>query len=139
MMYRMRHRKLRAANRRGASTVEFAMVFPIILSFGFGMIAMSHAYVLRDVAQHAAYEGARRAVVLDATTEDAIASVDEFLQVMRVQGANVEAEINSVSAMSSEVTVRVDIPMSENAWAGGSFLPDVWTVSGEVTLTKTGE
>jgi Flp pilus assembly protein TadG len=48
-----------ARSRRGANAVEFALVLPVLLTFAFGVIDVSWAYMLRHGASSAAAAGAR--------------------------------------------------------------------------------
>ena len=49
--------KQNPVGRTGATAVELAICFPIILVFFIGMVGVTQAFTLRDTAQHAAYEG----------------------------------------------------------------------------------
>ncbi len=55
-------------------TVEFAICFPLLLLFFFAAFEFCRANMIRQTADNAAYEGARRAIVPGATAEDARAA-----------------------------------------------------------------
>lgn len=130
----IRHRsKLR---RRGASAVEFALVFPLVLFFFTGLVAFSQAILLRDTAQHAAYEGARKGITLDANKEDVIHASKEFLKVMNVQNPEINVTPENVSSTTRDVTVSVRIPFRDNAWIAAGFIPENWALGAQVRLTK---
>ena len=69
----MRHR------RRGVTTVEFALVLPILFTFFIGMIEFTRLSNLRHAADNAAYEAARCVVVPGATTAEAVAWGNDLL------------------------------------------------------------
>ena len=117
-------------------SVEFALVFPVILGFFFGTVVLIQAYTLRDTAQHAAYEGARKAMVFDATSGDCVDAVEEFLQIMRLEAGDITVTPSTITTATEEVTVRVDIPFANNAFMAGGLIPDDWQTSGQVTLQR---
>lgn len=129
-------RKQIARRRRGANTVEFAFVFPIVLTFFFGLISLSRALQLRDTAQHAAFEGARAGLVLNATEVDCREAVENFTDSMGLSGVTTVIEPASLTNEDEVVSVRVVIPLRANAWVSGSFVPDDATLESEVTLTR---
>ena len=55
-------------NRRGAVTVEFAMVFPLILLMFFGSIEMASLHYARHTMGYAAYEASRKAAIPGSST-----------------------------------------------------------------------
>jgi Flp pilus assembly protein TadG len=54
-------------DERGQALVEFALILPIILLLVVGMLEFARAWNLHQVMTDAAREGARRAVLADAT------------------------------------------------------------------------
>ena len=126
----------RLVSRTGASSVEFALVFPIILTFFIGMIVLTQAFVLKDMTQHAAYEGTRQGIVLNATAEDAQAAAAEFMQMMGMRGVEVATEPAQFSNSTREVAITVSVPMNENAWIAAPFMPENWVISSRVEIAK---
>ena len=132
----MKTKTNRYAQRFGATSVEFAFVFPIILLFFVGLTSMTQGFLLRDTAQHAAYEGARAATLLTADVETAETAVVDFLDSMKIRGGQVEVQPATLGAATEQVTVVVSIPYGENAWIGGGFMSRDWVASGSVTLNR---
>lgn len=122
--------------RKGASSVEFALTFPLVLFFFTGLIAFTQAILLRDTAQHAAYEGARKGLTIDATNASVVSDVKDFLKTMRVANPVIEVTPANLNTTSEQVSVTVRIPFQDNAWIAAAFIPDNWTMGAEVTLTK---
>jgi Flp pilus assembly protein TadG len=55
-------------NRKGQALIEFALVLPLVLLLVVGMLEFAKAWNLHQVMTDAVREGARRAVLADATT-----------------------------------------------------------------------
>lgn len=126
-------------NRRGVTAVEFAFVFPIIMTIFIGTIAVTQAFFIRDMAQLAAYEGARQGTLLNATNDDVEDRVQAVLQTMRLQDCEITISPASLSNSTKEVEVSVVVSMSSNSWVTGPFLPSDWRIGSSVSLRKTDE
>lgn len=113
--------KARRSTRSGATTVEFAFVVPIIFTLFLSAIEMTRLNFIRHTVANAAYEGARAAIVPNATTEDAIDRAQDLLTDVGCGfGATITAVVNSTG---SEVTVSV--PIDQNSWGLGRFTAGV--------------
>lgn len=110
-------RKNRRPCRSGVTTVEFALVVPIILTMFVGAIELTRLNFLRHTAANAAYEGARAASVLGGTATNARAEARLILE--SVLAAN--GVIIDVQETTSRVTVTVNIPVNRNSWGLGRF------------------
>ena len=98
--------------RFGATTVEFAIVVPIILTMFLGAIELTRMNFIRQTAANAAYEAARKAIVPGNTIQDARTEALRLLNTLGVgRGANI-----AVTTTLSRVTVTVTIPISQNSW-----------------------
>jgi Flp pilus assembly protein TadG len=111
--------EIRRRQRRGAVTAEFALTAPIfflllLVAFEFGWMN-----VIRHTADNAAYEAARKAIVPGATAADARSEANRILGIVRARGATVTIEPANIDIGTNEVTVSVDVPMSQN----GLILP----------------
>lgn len=131
-----RRSSARSDQRTGSSAVEFALVFPLIMAFFFAMTVFTQAFLLRDTTQHAAYEGARKGMLLQADTADVKKTAEEFLRKVRVNGAEVKVEPENITTATREVTVYVQVPFNKNAWVGAPFLPKNWHISSVVKLRR---
>ena len=72
-----KRRSRRARGRRGATLVEFAFVAPVFFLILLASIEFSRLNMMRHTAAHAAYEGARTALVPGATADE-VFEHDEF-------------------------------------------------------------
>ncbi len=82
-----RHRAL-IGNQRGTSTLEFAVVLPVLLIVFLGGLELSRAWLTANVASNAVREGARTAVVTPAATAVS-AGVTRINQVLSAAALNV--------------------------------------------------
>ncbi len=102
--------------RRGAALVEFAFVLPVILVFFFGMVELSRVMLLQHSVDTAAYEGARSAMVPGATSQDAVASAQQLLNAAQLKSASITVDPPLITESTSLITVRIELPIAENAW-----------------------
>ena len=132
------NRKLCRPNRdrTGATSVEFVFVFPIILFFFIAMVVMTQAFLLKDMTQHAAYEGARAGILYNATARDARTAAEDYMKMMNMKGVQVSSVPLTITNTTREITISVTVPMNENAWIAAPFMPPNWTIGSEVTLAK---
>ena len=123
--------------RRGAATVELALVLPIFLTLVYGIIEFGRGFMVSQLVTNAAREGARRAILDGSTNSD----VTSFIQTYLLQSANVAAADaivtitvtaaagnpnpgNSLAATKSKdlVAVKVDVPFDKVAYLTGKYL-----------------
>src|SRR6185503_18474885 len=81
------YRSLRI-KRRGASAVEFAIVAPVFFMMIFGMIEYGRLVMVQQILTNATREGARRAVLQDATTSAVKTVVKTYLTNASINGNN---------------------------------------------------
>ncbi|MFM8474295.1 MAG: TadE/TadG family type IV pilus assembly protein [Planctomycetaceae bacterium] len=104
--------------RRGAVTVEFAMVFPVILLMFTGSIEMASLHYARHSMGYAAYEAARKAAIPGSTP--AIGQ-NAGMQHLNLVGLGTGAQV-TVTQNSTAVTAEVRIPSSNFSWGPISYL-----------------
>lgn len=109
---RTRRRKL--PNRRGAVAVEFALTAPLLFMFLFAALELGHANMVFNVAEAAAYEGARQGIVPGATVADCEAAVDRLLGIAKIQGGTVTVTPSSLTTESDTIQVTIQVPYSQN-------------------------
>ncbi|MEM1304894.1 MAG: TadE family protein [Planctomycetota bacterium] len=105
----------RSNTRTGATAVEFAIVAPVFFLIIMAMFEFSRVNVVRHSADNAAYEAARRAIVPGATAAEAIGEAERLLGIIGARGAVVSVDPPVLTVDTREVTVRVDLPLSQNA------------------------
>jgi Flp pilus assembly protein TadG len=108
-------RRSRQAGERGQALVETAVTLPLILLLSVCIFEFGRAYQTVQVLTNAAREGARVAILPNATVSDAQARVTAYLQAGQLPNANgatvsvnqnVPISIGSTTAAASQVTVN---------------------------------
>jgi Flp pilus assembly protein TadG len=117
--------------RRGATTVELALVLPVLFLVVFGAFEFSRLNMLKHLASVAAYEGAREGIIIGATTADVQAQVNGVLAAGGIINANVTTTPATITTTTTEVQVDVSIPVAGNFWVLPSY------ASGAITGTCT--
>ncbi len=121
-------RRRRRKERRGATLVEFAIVSQIFFLITLSCIEFVRLNMIRNLAQDAAYFGARVAMVPGATSAEAEAEANRILGVLGTRGAVVT--INDGTQIDQDtdiVEVHIRIPVTDNAlivpalFSGGRF------------------
>ena len=115
-MITTRHSERRSSRklRRGAVTVEFAIVAPIFFLLLMAAFEFGWMNVIRHTADNAAYEAARAAMVPGATAADATAKATTLLKIVGARGAKISITPAILTTATKEVTVAIDVPMGSN-------------------------
>ena len=130
-MRRMRTKQ----NRKGALTVEFALCFPLLLMMFFAAFEFARANMIRQTAENAAYEGARRAIVPGATADDAKNFAKKMIAIVGAKGADIDVDPEIIKDDTPEVTVTVTVPLNGNGFVAPLFFKDREIVS-TTTLSR---
>lgn len=104
--------------RRGVTTVEVALTFPILMLILTLSIEAARLNTLRNTLENAAYEGARRAIVPGASATDVENSVRLILRSINTKDAVVTINPATLGNSSGPVVVTVDVPIASNSWVG---------------------
>ena len=99
------------ANRRGVTTVEFAMTAPLLFLLLFAGIEFSRANMLLHTAAIAATEGARRGIISGATADECHQAAAAELTAVGVSNANIVVEPEVITDETQMISVGVIIPM----------------------------
>ncbi len=115
--------------RRGVAAVEFAMIAPVMMVFTFGMVEVGRYMMVKSQAIQATREGARLAVLPNASSSAVTSKVQESLQLLAINNATIELIPSTLStaAPGSYVTVRVRIDPTTVSWVPGfldPYIPD---------------
>ncbi len=126
-------RRRPGTQRTGATVVEFALVAPVffllmIISFEFARLN-----VIRHSADNAAYEAARIAMVPGAVASDAINEANRLMNIAGARGTTVNVNPATLGPNTNQITVTVDVPMSQNGWITPRFTGST-TMRGQSTL-----
>lgn len=117
------YKKIRnARQRRGATAVEFAFVAPAFIAVIFCCFEFARMSMMRNLAQNAAYEACRFAMMEGATEADGQAKANEVLARLGTQGATVTTTYQpilrndgTVVEERAYVTTQVVIPLGQNS------------------------
>jgi len=102
--------------RRGATTVELALVLPVLFLVIFASFEFSRLNMLKHLADAAAYEGAREGIIIGATTNDVEAQANVILAAGYAVGATITTTPTTITDDTTDVQVDVSIPVSGNFW-----------------------
>ncbi len=102
-------------NRRGAATVEFALVCTILFLVVFAGVELSRLSMLRHTADHAAYLAARDAIVPGADADLIQGTAENHLPTIGVVSATVTVSPADITEETEEVEVTVTIPTASKA------------------------
>ena len=117
--------------RRGALTVEFAIVAPLIFLLFLGGLEMTALNFARQTAGIASYEAARKLIIPGGTTAQA---QTEGLRQMSLVGLGTGASVTVVDS-SLTVTATVSVPAANVTWGLMRFSSG-YTLRQSCTLTK---
>lgn len=131
----------RRLSRDGATAVEFAMIAPAFLFVVFCSIEFARMSMIRNLAQTAAYEGSRFAMMEGATEAGSEAEANRVLARLGTQGASVVTTFvpdfdadGDVAEAKAWVRTSVEIPLSDNTWVFPSAVFEGKSMSAETTL-----
>ncbi|MCA9154608.1 MAG: pilus assembly protein [Planctomycetales bacterium] len=102
--------------RRGAHTVEFALILPVLLLMVTGSIELARMHMIHNSASNAAYEGARRGALPGATASQAREAAENLLLAIGIHNPTVTVDPASIQDSTETVTVTVSVPLNDNAW-----------------------
>ncbi len=131
------NRRLKSCSpRRGVAAVEFALCAPIFFLILFAAFEFTWTNVLRHTADNAAYEAARRGMLPGATAADAQREANRLLRIVGTRGAKVTVEPNTIDVSTSQVRVRVEVPMNANGIVVPRFMKNKSLVSTSTMRTE---
>lgn len=114
-------RRCNKAPRRGATTVEFAIIAPVFFLLLLTSFEFSRLNVIRHTADNAAYEAARIGMVPGATATEAVNEANRILNIAGTNGARVTVNPATLTPNTRQITVTVDVPMDQNGWITPKF------------------
>lgn len=130
-------RKPQRKDRRGAITVEFALVAIPFFAFVFGTIEFGRALMGVQSLEEASRAGCRVAVLKGATTQDVNDEVDHVMAMAGITNYNVSVVpgINGVPRWEP-VSVRVTASFGDMSWLPGLNYFDSLSYTASSTLPR---
>jgi Flp pilus assembly protein TadG len=127
-------------DRRGATSVEFALCLPIVVLVFFGIIDFCRFFFCQYANDQAAYEACRIAIVPGAQIAAVQTRATTYLNNCGISGATVTVEPRdnanvvqtAINRQTKSVAVTVSFPFSNAAWVTPQFF-----VNRTVTSTCT--
>jgi len=122
---RSRYAPRRKGRRNGVTAVEFAIVAPIFVIIIFGIIEMGRAFMVQQIITNASREGARRAIVEQATADEVKELVNDYLAATSVSGVTVDVSPETIGpdiGFGDPVTVSIRVPFDSVSWMPGSWI-----------------
>ena len=125
-------------SRRGAVTVELAIVSPLIFLFFFAAIEFGRLQMTLHGLEGAAREGCRVAVSWDASQEDVEQAVATQLAGFGVSGYTLTTDPGSITSATQwePVNVRIEVPYEQVSWLPPPRFLQGITLRGSCTLPK---
>jgi hypothetical protein len=123
--------------RRGAATVELAVVSPILFAMLFGIIEFGWVFTAQHTMVNAAREGARIGALQGSTVADIEARVQEMLTPL---GLESKCAISILEATPSDpfVVVDVTVPREQISLLGDFFGFTGGMLHGRATMRREG-
>lgn len=125
--------------KRGVTTVEFALTAPILFLLVFGGIELSRANMLMHTADIAVMAAARQGIVPGATNADCVAAAQAELDIAGITSFNLEVNPTQMNNGTTQVTANLTVPVNGK---NGYFLPQFFvgrSVFKTVTLQREGK
>jgi hypothetical protein len=132
------YRQHRSSPRRGAHTLEFALVLPLALLLFFASIEFGRLTLLKHLVDNASYEAARHVMVPGASVSEAEAKVNSILSVVGIKNAKIVVEPSEILESTDSVKVCVSIPAENNLWMVSKFSKGVNLSSETEMMTERG-
>ena len=123
------------APRRGALTVEMAVVLPILFLIFFGGWEFSRVAMLRHTADNAVYEACRVGAIPGATAAEVRAKAAQVLASVGANSVTITVTPSTIGRTTDEVSVRIAIPLDANTFGTRRFFSGR-TIVRQMTMTS---
>ncbi|RMF45453.1 MAG: pilus assembly protein [Planctomycetota bacterium] len=136
-------RRPRSANRtgnqrRGAATVEFAVIAPIMLVLTLGMMEVGRMVMVKQIMVNATREGARLAILPEVDAAEVQSEVEEQLSGAGISGATITITPSSLSSApaGTPVTVSASIDATSISWVPKPLISLQKTIAASTTMRR---
>jgi Flp pilus assembly protein TadG len=107
--------------RQGATTVEFALVLPILLVLVFGSMEFTRVNQVSNAAAFAAYQACRQAIITGGNATAAQTAAQNVLNTMSIGTSTITITPSVITSQTDAVTATVTVPMNNAAWISPMF------------------
>ncbi|HWL92934.1 MAG TPA: TadE/TadG family type IV pilus assembly protein [Phycisphaerae bacterium] len=104
--------------RRGATTVELAVVAPLLILMMLGFLEIGYAFLVKQTLGLAANRAARVATLPGYTGDDVRASIDDTLERAGLSGYEVTTNLDELGPTDRNVWVQVTLPLDRALFTG---------------------
>jgi len=123
--------------RRGVTTVEFAITSSLLFMFFFAQVEFSRANMVRNGLRSACYHGCREGIVVGATSADVRATTEQTLIALGLREYNITITPSTITPQTQSVTVGVSASLTANSWVtpiytAGTVLDNEMTMEREL-------
>ena len=116
--------------------VEMALVAPLFMMIFFAGLEFARICMVRNAANNAAYQAARKIIVPGASEQQARDEVGRLLGVMGVSAFTMTVTPDVIDASTERITVYVDIPAKDNGWMSAMFVKDLTLKANSTLFTE---
>ncbi|MFK7818339.1 MAG: TadE family protein [Planctomycetaceae bacterium] len=102
--------------RHGATTVELAVVLPLIFLIFFSGWDISRVSMIRHTADNAVYEGCRVGILPGATADAVRLKTSQILSTAATNSAMISIHPQVIRSRTKNITVRVEVPLDANSF-----------------------
>lgn len=132
-------RKTSTGDRRGISTVEFALIAPLFFMLVLGCIELGRGLMVQQVLTNASRVGVRNAVMLSGTTSSSTTAATEFANGATVGGVSVAVTPNPSTASAGDmISLTVSVPFANVTWVPAPWFMANKTLSATSVMRKEG-
>lgn len=137
---RTRKHGTRPEARQGAAVVEFAVVAPLMILLTMGMMEMGRVVMVKQLLVNASREGARLAVLPEATTTEVQNAVEQELQASSINGATITLTPTVIESAppGAPITIAISIPAADVSWIPKPMFTFSNTLSSSTTMRREG-
>lgn len=124
--------------RSGAAVVEFAVVAPLMMMMTLGLMEVSRIVMVKQLLVNASREGARLAILPQATSENVRNQVVADLQAASVSGVTVSISPTLLTGETAgtPVTVSASVAAADVSWIPHPLYSFNTTLVGSTTMRK---
>ncbi|MEM9826209.1 MAG: TadE/TadG family type IV pilus assembly protein [Planctomycetota bacterium] len=117
--------------------IEFAIVAPLVFLFFFAAFEFCRAAMIRHTVDNAVYESTRVGIIPGSTAREVRGEANRILSTVGISSASVNVIPVRLRRDTSEVTVRITVPLDDNSFVPPTFFGGR-TLTRELTLRREG-
>lgn len=135
-MFRNQRLSKTRCSRRGALTVEVALILPILFTFIFGGLEFINLNMMRNGLENACFEGARRGTLPGATAAAVQAEAQLVIDAIGIKSATITVSPTTITTTTTSITVSISAPIASNLLTTGIFPITATTMTKSCTLRR---